>query len=325
MTAAGSITPTTALLASWCRSLRAAGKSPRTIESYSAAVVGFTTGAPTTPARVVPDRQRRADVEEYIGWLIDEKSRGTAGVRYRSLRQWWRWLAAEDEADDVMAGMSHPKLEEVPPPIITDDQLRALLDTTKGRSLIDRRDRAMFRILIDTGLRRGELVGLTVGDVDLDHSALVVRRSKTGKGRIVPIGTKAVEALDRYLRVRGTHRHAARPELWLGLFGPITGEGIRQMLVTRCRQAGIPRLHPHQFRHTAAHRWLLAGGQEQDLARIAGWAPGSAMLARYGASAAEHRAREAHKRLAPGDSRSAGAAGSLRPREAREIRLLPFV
>lgn len=295
-------TATVAFLASWTRSLRAAGKSPRTLESYAFAVVQFTNWCEDNERPLVPALQRRADVEDYVGWLISEKSRGTAGVRYRSLRQWWRWLAAEDEADDVMAGMSHPKLEEVPPPIITDDQLRALLDTTKGRGLLDRRDRAIFRILIDTGLRRGELVALHVGDVDLDRSALVVRRAKTGKGRIVPIGNKAVEALDRYLRVRGSHRDAARPELWLGQHGPITGEGIRQMLVTRCRRAGIPHVYPHQFRHTSAHRWLLAGGQEQDLARIAGWAPGSAMLARYGASAAEHRAREAHKRLAPGDS-----------------------
>lgn len=237
-----------------------------------------------------------------MGWLLANWSTGTAGVRYRSLRQWFRWLTREDEADDAMAGMSHPRLEQQPPPIIPDDALRALLDACKGRGFMDRRDTAILRVLIDTGMRRGELVGLTLGHVDLDGQSVLLDRTKTRRGRIVPVGAKTAQAIDRYLRVRAKHRDAAKPALWLGLHGPLTGEGVRQMLLSRCRQAGIGPVYPHQFRHTAAHRWLLAGGQEQDLARIAGWTPGSAMLGRYGASAAEARAREAHRRLAPGDS-----------------------
>jgi site-specific recombinase XerD len=290
------------LISSWVRSLRADGKSPRTIESYASAVRDFTGWCVDNGRPVLPDRQRRGDVEDYVGHLIADRSAGTAGVRYRSLRQWFRWLVAEDEADDVMAGMRHPKLSTKVVPVIADDDLRALLEVTKGRELLDRRDHAIFRVLIDTGMRRGELAGLTVGDVDLDRGVLVVRRSKTGAGRLVPIGAKSTAAIDRYLRVRARHRDAAKPALWLGIHGPLTGEGVRQMLMKRCREAGVAQIHPHQFRHTAAHRWLMAGGQEQDLARMAGWAPGSVMLARYGASAATERALAAHRTIAPGDS-----------------------
>jgi site-specific recombinase XerD len=291
----------TALLGSWVRSLNAAAKSPATVASYVESVVQLTAWAAEHGRPTHPAEQRRADLEDFIAWQIATRSRGTAGVRYRSLRQWFRWLAREDEAGDVMAGMSHPKLEETPPPVISDADLAALLAVTRGRDFKARRDHAIFRVLIDTGLRRGELVGLTTGDVDLDHGTLLVRRSKTGKGRLVPMGSKAAEAVDRYLRQRARHRCSDRPELWLGQHGPLTGEGVRQMLLARCREAGIAEVHPHQFRHTAAHRWLLMGGQEQDLARIAGWSPGSAMLGRYGASAAQERAIQAHRRLAPGD------------------------
>src|SRR5437899_9789642 len=122
-------------------------------------------------------------------------------------------------------------------------------------------------------------------------------RGATGR---CPFGKQTALALDRYLRARDQHPRADSPALWLGLKGPMTGSGVYQTVDERSRQAGIEHLHPHRFRHTFAHQWLAEGGQEGDLMRLAGWQSRS-MLQKYGASAADERAREAHKKLGLGD------------------------
>lgn len=284
------------LARSFSRVQRSEGKSPVTVNLYryfNHRLIRWLVEQTGGDEAAGLTRQRLRD---YYLMRGESCKASSVSAEYRAHRVFIRWMVAEDEltGPDPIALLRGPKVAVNPVPILSGDDISRLLDACKGNSLGASRDAAIVRLLL-CGLRRGEIVGLRLADLNMDEGIVTV----TGKGktRTVAVAAKGSVALDRWLRARARTKAAGdSPSLFLDL----SASGLYHALRKRAESVGVTDFYPHRVRHTVAHLWLSARGSESDLMMTMGWSS-SAMLRRYGASAAAERAREAQRRMAIGD------------------------
>lgn len=207
----------------------------------------------------------RHSFRRYLGKLRDESvASASVSRKVSTARSFYRFLVREGKIESSpLAGVTAPKRERRLPPILTKDNLTALIEAADEETPQGLRNRAIMEVMYGAGIRLSEVVGLDVAHVDLTERTLLVR-GKGNKERMVIFGARAEQALRRYLS-------AARPKLSVGdeqaLF--INRDGKRlsgrsvQNLVRQCALwAGLDqRVFPHLLRHSFATH-LLDGGAE---------------------------------------------------------------
>ncbi len=282
--------------------LESDGRSAQTLRVYRTSVADFGQYLIGEKGNVPHlDAVSREDVRRYLAALAKAgKEPATRHMRFRSLRRFFGWLAAEGDIEvSPVEGVGAPKLDAPSTPILSDDDVKRLLKVCEGSDFSHRRDYALLRVLLE-GPRRGEIVSMRVDSEHLDlRQGWALVSGKSG-ARVLSLGKKAAYAVDRYLRLRSQHRWAANQALWLGTRGPVAADGVYSIVQARALQAGLGPVHPHQFRHGFASAWLSGGGTEGDLMALAGWRSRT-MLDRYGSALKQERARAAHRVLSPGD------------------------
>ncbi len=284
------------LIPEWKTSLQATRKSPRTVRAYTDGAVRFRkfleeTGMPTAPASI-----HRDHIEAYMVSL-EGFADSTAATHYRNLQQLFNWLLEEGEImAHPMARMHPPKIGEKAIPVIPAYHREALLKTCAHGSFEDRRDEALIRLFLATGLRLEEGVTLRIDSLDRETRQLIVQ-GKGNRTRIVVVPTAPLKSLHRYLRMRRRHQYDALSWLWLGPRGQFTKSGVGIMLRRRSKAAGIePPIHAHQLRHSWAHDLKAKGMAADEQMYLGGWKT-MQMLNRFASSAVGERARASLERL----------------------------
>ncbi len=211
-------------------------------------------------------------------FLLHEKQRGLSSSSIRllviSLKRFFRFCVARrmlgrDPAEGVIA----PRLRRELPQTLAPREVEDLIEGVNGLEPLERRDRAILELLYASGLRVGELVGITLDALDLDSGFVRV----TGKGkktRIVPVGSKARDAIGAYLEFGRPKLVHGRTRMHLFLSergGPLTTERIWQIVSRRAKLSGVS-AYPHLLRHSFATHLLSHGADLRVIQEMLGHA-----------------------------------------------------
>jgi len=219
-------------------------------------------------------RMDQQAVRRYVAWRHRAGASGrTLQRELASLRSLYRWLLREGLAKVSPAvGVRAPKTPRKLPATLDADQLSRLLDQPAD-DLLAIRDTAMIELFYSSGLRLAELVSVNLGDIDGLDAALTV----TGKGaktRRVPVGTKALEAVQRWVRVRANLAAAGEQALFVSSRGRrIHPRTVQARLAQWAQEQGAARrVHPHLLRHSFASHLLESSGDLRAVQELLGHA-----------------------------------------------------
>ena len=217
------------------------------------------------------------------GYLSYHQGRGvsesTYATYFKHLKSFVRWLHREELIEENWtARIPPPKIPELLPKVLTDDQIeRLFIVLRRDRSKIGFRNLVIFTTFLDTGLRCNELANLKVDDVQVDQRFVFVKQGKGKKQRVVPFGLRLKKLLLRYAsdhRYELSERagHVKSEYFFLNQEGKrFKAAGIQKMCRRNLQMIGV-NYATHVLRHTFATLYLRNGGDIESLRLILGHA-----------------------------------------------------
>ncbi len=233
------------------------------------------------------------DIVAFLAWLrTDYRARyfgrptdhglgeASASNYHDSLRVFWRWAHDELGAPDLVPYIPFVERTEEPIEPYSEDEVRRMVKASTFRDRPKGRGPALILLLVDTGLRIGEVCRLNVGDVNVQVGEVRVAKFGTGKktrGRVVVMGSATRKAMARYLLAREALAGDAGLRSGDPLFLMQDGrradrDGLYQLLRRIGARAGVQHVFCHRFRHTFALQYLRNGGDVFTLQRQMGHA-----------------------------------------------------
>lgn len=222
----------------------------------------------------------RLFIREYLGVLHKKNKKVTIARKLSAIRSFFRFLVRQGVITDNPADfVATPKQDKMIPDYLSVDNMFRLLDSIEPDTLLKYRDRAIFETLYSCGIRVSELAGMNVFDVDF-QAGLIRVFGKGQKERLVPVGSKALDAIRTYREILGCEAadcgKAAAPDkngpLFLNKnFGRLSTRSIARVLEKTARGCGLPMpVSPHMLRHSFATHMLDAGADLKAVQEILG-------------------------------------------------------
>jgi integrase/recombinase XerD len=257
------------------------GRATNTIAAYRRDLVAYERFLRSCGLDV--GRANRTAVERHLKAMASAGNGAASTARaLTAVRGLYRFRAEEGLGDsDPTLDLPAPRVGQRLPKAVTEDEILRLLDAASGTEPRDLRDRAMLELLYGTGMRVGELVGLSLGDIASD-SGLIRVLGKGSKERLVPLGRFAAQALECWLDQGG--RPELVPRRWArkgdaeALFinvrgGRLTRQGAWEVIAGRARSVGLgDKVHPHVLRHSCATHMLARGADVRVVQELLGHA-----------------------------------------------------
>lgn len=255
---------------------RQEGRSPTTISQYRWHLTRLADRLAVS-GQVRLDQVTRAALRNYAADLLDDYAPATVRVAVVSIHSWLHWCQLENYlSTDLSKALRYPRVPLRQQRTLTRHEITALLAAcdhpTDPRCL---RDGAIVATLVDSGIRRSELIRLTLPDLDLSAGRLRVLR-KGGDQTYAYVGAATVTRIERWLTARP---HVALPNishLYVAVGGsypgrPLTGEGLRSILRRLGDAAGVEDVSPHAFRRAFATLRLENGDSTRAVQALGGW------------------------------------------------------
>jgi len=251
--------------------------SPHTCRNYLKDLEQFenflkTAGIHLSPGGEIEiEKVDRWTLRKYLSFLHRKNRKSSIARKLSTLRSFFKYLLREQRVKaNPTKSVSTPKREKILPSALTVDEAFRLvespLEADKGKT---RRDRAILELLYSTGIRVSELVGLNLSHIDMELGIVKVM-GKRRKERIVPVGSKAIEALNAYFEERGVVS-GEEPLFVNSRGGRLTARSVGRLVKKYTRRSGIfRRVSPHSLRHTFATHLLDSGADIREIQEMLG-------------------------------------------------------
>ncbi len=243
------------------------GVSAHTLRAYRKDLEEFVEFVKEGPSEI-----ELIDVRAFVAQQIKNGlSKTTAGRRLAAVRSFLKYLNREGYIEANPAKLvSTPKAQKLLPKFLTVDEAFALIEQPAGIGFMKARDRAILELLYSSGLRVSEVAGLTMEDINT-REAVVRVKGKGKKERILPVGSKALDAIKSYLVEKLLLKRRSTTVFINRRGGKLSERGIRRIVVKYAKQSGIGgSIGPHTIRHTFASHLLQSGADLRVIQELLG-------------------------------------------------------